>query len=271
MRERQPGGDARPARRARRQRRQEAQPARRKRLVLIQRPQRVGQLAPDRPGDQQRLRPLLHQRHRVDPNRRLQLDGARQRERVEARVAGDVAGHDPRAVGGLGHPDDLVGGDRGAARRGDAPLSPARNRPRPRVPTQAVSPSSSSASQLTAAPSSPSTTDQRCPSKRNRPPGPPAHTPRVFTGRRAASAVTSPGEPVGSKRQPPALPGVQRPLSAALATQASPSSSTASAVSPRPPTPSRRQSPPTRRWRRPSGGDPARRLPTGSAPWRPAP
>ena len=77
----------------------------------------IGPLAPDRAGDQHRFVPLVDQRDGVNPDRRVQLDGAGHGERVEARVAVDVAGHHARPGGGLGHPDNLLAADRHAARR----------------------------------------------------------------------------------------------------------------------------------------------------------
>ena len=93
------------------------QAARGDRLARIERAQRVGLLVPDRPGDEHRLVPLLDQRHGVDPDRRVQLDGAGQRERVEPRVAVDVAGHHPRPRRRRRHPQNLLAADRRAARR----------------------------------------------------------------------------------------------------------------------------------------------------------
>ncbi len=53
----------------------------------------------------------------MDADRRVQLDGAGQREREEPRVAVDVTGDHPRPGRCGRHPDDLIADDRRAARR----------------------------------------------------------------------------------------------------------------------------------------------------------
>ena len=206
------------------------------RLAGIERAQRIGLFVPDRPGHQHRLLPFLHQGHGMDPNRRVQLDGAGQRERVEPRVAVDVARHHPGPSRRRGHPQDLLAADRRAARRR----------------LRAVVVGAVEAAGARADPGGdaivvqPEPGDRRCRADRRRSPSDARHSERGRPGHPPRRPGSSPAAAAPARRRRPAsrpsdsaAPLLRRrscrrpsrPVSSAVATQALPSSSTAIAVS----------------------------------------